>query len=251
MHGTGSSVHGVGAKDGCGRPWHAGVGIMIFFTLLWIAGLVLLIVGLNEKAESNNYTPSEFFELTASGGGGCKVLSMVHRADQRQDKNPFCVDVYTYTFIKTSATGANYTSGPDEQSRGKGTRCSSSVAKPNSLKVGAVTDCWDLKASKTRTDAEGFYTCGNAACVKVLSPTLWWEDKRDTADLLSSLGSVFLGVGLPACGILGFVVSRCRMQQDAIAAVGANNGYGSTTGAAGAKADQEPDATSRNSFEGA
>ena len=209
----------------------------------------------------------------------------------------FCVDVYTYTFIKTSATGANYTSGPDEQSRGKGTRCSSSVAKPNSLKVGAVTDCWDLKASKTRTDAEGFYTCGNAACVKVLSPTLWcvtglrasqfvratvrhltcretaptqvsafteqnrvvladtgnssvwcaipsrqcdgmhaacrWEDKRDTANLLSSLGSVFLGVGLPACGILGFVVSHCHccqlpwMQQDAIAAVGANNGCGS------------------------
>ena len=49
MHGTGSSVHGVGAKDGCGRPWHAGVGIMIFFTLLWIAGVVLLIVGTPES----------------------------------------------------------------------------------------------------------------------------------------------------------------------------------------------------------
>ena len=31
MHGTGSSVHGVGAKDA--KPSHAGLGIMCFFFL--------------------------------------------------------------------------------------------------------------------------------------------------------------------------------------------------------------------------
>jgi hypothetical protein len=63
-----------------------------------------------------------------------------------------------------------------------------------------------------------FYKCGpaaaNADCVKVLDPATEYDDKVGKANLFKTLGSIFLGVGLPFCGIAGMMTARCKKQRD-------------------------------------
>jgi hypothetical protein len=92
--GGGTSVPGAGAKGG--RAWHTGMGIMVFWMTMWITGAALLPIGISQQSAASQYSPEVDFTTVS---GGCKVLTVAHVADQRQDKNPFCVDVYTYTLL--------------------------------------------------------------------------------------------------------------------------------------------------------
>ena len=42
MYGTGSAVHGVGAGSKNAKVWHYASGILVFFSIMWIAGAVCL-----------------------------------------------------------------------------------------------------------------------------------------------------------------------------------------------------------------
>jgi hypothetical protein len=194
----------VGAKDA--KAWHVGAGVMCFFTLMWITGAILLAIGLTEELQNNKFDPSTDFIPV---NGGCKVISVSHMADQRQDKNPYCVDVYTYKFTKLS-TNVSYTSAPEEKQHAKGTNCGSSQQLAASYAVDQQLPCWELAAGKSKSDVDSFYGCGNGDCIKILDPSKEHAGKASQATLFIALGSIFLGVGLPACGIIGLFVHRCR-----------------------------------------
>ena len=200
---------GAGAEGG--KPWHAGMGIMVFFTLMWITGAVLLPIGLSNKSIAEAYDPATDFTAVQ---GGCQITSMTHTADQRQDKNPYCVDVYRYNFT-IGSSGTLYQSAPDEQRHSSGTRCADVTQLPALYSVGESIVCWELANGRTKSDVDSFYTCGNSACVKALDPAVEYADALGSATLFITLGSIFLGVGLSACGIVGALVKRCRAQDKA------------------------------------
>lgn len=181
---------------------------------MWITGVVLLSVGLENKSAYDEYPPAAYFEFVKNG---CKVLSRAHVASQRHDKNPYCVDVYTYNFTRgDSPSGPFYLSGPDENSRGKGTHCDDSSQKPSSLPVSAVVSCWKPTPGKTRAVLDSFYKCGNTACLKVLNPVTEYEDHMGNATLLLVLGAVFLAVGILAYASLGYLTWRCRTREEGL-----------------------------------
>ena len=215
-------VPGVGGKKEDG-PVGFGMGMMLFFTLAWITGVVLLAVGLSKDADAANYDPATDFTRVS---GGCTISDVSHEARQLQDKNPYCVDVYTYTFTQGSDSTA-LTSEPDEQRRNGGSgssKCDSDAQAPathtgidGTLPTAAVS-CWTPASGKVAADLGTFYKCGpaesNAACVKLLDPATEYDDKVGKASLLKTLGSIFLGVGLPFCGISGMLTARCKKQRD-------------------------------------
>eukprot|EP00928_Gymnodinium_smaydae_P045186 TRINITY_DN30151_c0_g1_i1.p1 TRINITY_DN30151_c0_g1~~TRINITY_DN30151_c0_g1_i1.p1 ORF type:complete len:232 (+),score=42.05 TRINITY_DN30151_c0_g1_i1:122-817(+) len=218
MMGSGG-VPGVGADGGKKGAVGFGMGMMVFFTLLWITGVVLLAVGLSNESYASEYDPATDWTSVA---GGCRITSVSHVADQRTDKNPYCVDVYTYIFTK-AADSTKLTSEPDEQRRNGGggaSRCDTDPQAPathtgtdGTLPTAAVP-CWSLASGKVAADLGTFYKCGpaatNADCVKILDPAKEHGDKIWHANLLKTLGSIFLGVGLPFCGIAGMLVARCK-----------------------------------------
>lgn len=220
-------VPGVGGKKEDG-PVGCGMGMIVFFTLLWITGVVLLAVGLNKGADAADYDPETDW---TSVDGGCTVTAVEHEADQRNDKNPYCVDVYTYTF--TMGSDAGLVSEPDEQRRNGGSGSSKCDSDPQAAATHTGTDgtlptaavpCWTPASGKVPADLGIFYKCGpaaaNANCVKVLDPAVEYEDKIDKANLLRTLGSLFLGVGLPWCGIAGMMTARCKKKRDEAKASG-------------------------------
>ena len=87
---NGSTMAGVGGGDNK-DPRPPVAGIMFFFTLMWITGTVLLIVGNVNAADTQMYDPvSNWREWEP----GCLIVSRTYFADQRQNRNPYCVDVY-------------------------------------------------------------------------------------------------------------------------------------------------------------
>jgi hypothetical protein len=199
-------VAGVGAgKDA--KAWHAGMGIMCFFTIMWIVGISLLAVGLTSQSATSEYDPATDF---AEVPGGCKVLSVTHVAEQRQDNNPYCVDVYTYTFSKTTEPGTVHTSGADEQQHPKGTRCENTTPLPALYAENDETDCWEPAEGKTVADVEDFYQCGNTLCLKLIDPADEHASQAATAQIFIMIGSILLGVGCPGCGITGYFTKKCK-----------------------------------------
>jgi hypothetical protein len=225
-------VPGVGGKKEDG-PVGFGMGMIVFFTLAWITGGILLIVGLSKEADAADYDPTTDF---TSVEAGCTITAVAHEADQRQDKNPYCVDVYTYTFTAGTDSTTSLTSEPDEQRRNGGSgssKCDSDAqvaathtGTDGTLPTAAVA-CWTPASGKVAADLGTFYKCGpaaaNADCVKVLDPATEYDDKVGKANLFKTLGSIFLGVGLPFCGIAGMMTARCKKQRDEAKAGGVGN----------------------------
>lgn len=202
---NGSSMAVGGGKGG--KCYHFGMGLMVFWTLMWITGIVLLTIGLNNRAEVDSFNPStDFSPIT----GGCTVITVKHSEDQRQDRNPYCVDVYLYTF--NSSLGV-FLSAPEEISRGSGTWCDDSNQVEAQLSEGEEVDCWQPANGKAKSNLETFYSCGNDPCIKVLDPQDEWNIANAFAIVFISLGSAFLGVGLPACGVAGWL-SRKNYKQE-------------------------------------
>jgi len=167
-------------------------GIHVFFLLMWITGAVLLSIGITMKNEADRFDPDTDFAPILSPK--CVVTNVTHEAEQRQDKNPFCVDVYTYTFRMGDKT---FTSGADEKQRKKGTWCESSFQIPTKLTVGTETKCWQPIAGNDKAELASFYKCGNGDCIKILDPAQEYAVKYTRAKLFKGLGTAFLSVGLP------------------------------------------------------
>lgn len=153
---------------GKGKGWHALGGMMVGAMLVWITGVVLLPIGLTQKATADSFDPTSDFTAVA---GGCTIISVRWEADQRNDKTPFCVDEYVYKFVVDNSTVYNstdvLTSGVDEVSRGRGTKCDDSTAAPSTHAVPSNTACWTLASGKLKSDVDTFYKCGNIQCTKV------------------------------------------------------------------------------------
>jgi len=201
-NGSGMAVAGAGAKDA--RPYHYAGGTAVFFFLMSVAGLVLLPVGTGKAKTNALYNPATDFTTIvhdAATGYGCKVTKVDHVADQRQNKDPYCVDVYTYTFSYLNAGGALtlYNSSVEEHKRsgpGKCTNINSNQVPPTHA-VGTTPTCYApavLPVSRTLFD---FYGCGNEGCLKVVDPAIIWNAAKKTAKTFTTLGGVFAGVGLP------------------------------------------------------
>ena len=199
------------APEGCaegGRAWHAGMGIMVLFTLMWITGAVLLPTGLSKKSVVEAFDPATDFTVVL---GGCQIDSVMHVAEQRQDRSPYCVDVYRYSFT-IGISGTLYQSALHEQRRQRhssGTNCADVMQLPALYSVGETIVCWEPASGKSKSDVDSLYKCGNSACVKALDPAVEYADALGSATLFITLGSIFLGVGLSACGIVGAAVKRC------------------------------------------
>merc|ERR1719198_745659 len=188
-------------KDGAqGKCWHTLFGISIFFLLMWITGAVLLSLGVAFEHEAQNFSPRDDFTPMQ---GKCVVTAVTHVADQRQDKNPYCVDVYTYSF-RTPGDETNFTSGADEKQHDKGTWCENSA---------------QITASVSVVELRTFYKCGNAGCVKILDPTDEYATKKARARLFLVLGVSFLVVGLAMWCVLGCLIVRMKSKED-VAKVG-------------------------------
>ena len=89
-NGGGMAAVGAGA-GGKGKPWHPMLGAMCFFTVMWIAGAVLLPIGITQGAVVHGFDPATDF---AAIKGGCVILNSTHTAEQRHNQYPYCVDVY-------------------------------------------------------------------------------------------------------------------------------------------------------------
>ena len=63
--------------------------------------------GVDSDPHPQKHEPNAIFQTKRM-----QTKSKKKKAEQRQDKNPYCVDVYTYTFTHDSATLA---SEPDEK----------------------------------------------------------------------------------------------------------------------------------------
>merc|ERR1711988_1077587 len=96
-----------------GKCWHSGLGVMCFFLLVWVTGVVLLSVGLNQKSSYAEYDPYVDFVPVNTG---CRIISVSYKASQRQDNHPYCVDVYTYNFtLADEPSGPFLLSGADDK----------------------------------------------------------------------------------------------------------------------------------------
>merc|ERR1711988_916191 len=127
-----------------GKCWHSGLGVMCFFLLVWVTGVVLLSVGLNQKSSYAGYDPYVDFVPVNTG---CRIVSVSYKASQRQDNHPYCVDVYTYNFtLADEPSGPFLLSGADEKSHQKGTKCSKTSPLPASLTADTVVSCWQPAA---------------------------------------------------------------------------------------------------------
>jgi hypothetical protein len=204
-NGSGMSAAGAGAgKDGPAAP--TGLGVCFFFFALWVAGVVFLVLGMQQQDLLTAHEPSKWFSTI---DGNCKILTVTHMADQRQDRNPFCVDVYEYTFTKPGASTV-YISGTEEHQRDKGTKCDSSKQLPAVLKVDQDTKCWQLKDGKTKAEAGKFWSCGNADCIKVIDPQRMYDKMNAEGGVFMLLAYIFLGVGVPGFLAMFFVVYKCH-----------------------------------------
>jgi len=205
-------VAGVGANGG--KCWHSGLGVMCFFLLVWVTGVVLLSVGLNQKSSYAEYDPYVDFVPVNTG---CRIVSVSYKASQRQDNHPYCVDVYTYNFtLADEPSGPFLLSGADEKSHQKGTKCSKSSPLPASLTADTVVSCWQPAAGVSVTHLESFYSCGNAECIKVLDPSSEYDDKLSTATLLVVLGAIFLPLGVVACCVIGLFTWMAGMREEGL-----------------------------------
>ena len=143
------------------------MGTGIFFGLLTVAGLVFLPMGINQDAVAASYDPAVDF---TSVPGGATIRAVAHKADSRSSKNgAFCVDVYTYTFSKTTdLSSKNYTSAAIEMAQREGGGCDgASKQVPATFKAGQNVPCWQPTAV-ARDSTIGFtdslatfYNCGN------------------------------------------------------------------------------------------
>ena len=62
-----------------------------------IVGLVLLPISLGIDKINSQYNPATDFDaidFDVSTGNGCTIIAAEHMAEQRQYKDPYCVDVY-------------------------------------------------------------------------------------------------------------------------------------------------------------
>jgi type IV secretory pathway TrbD component len=193
--------------------WHTLAGISIFFLLMWVTGAVLLSVGVTMKRDVSHFDPLADF----MPNGKCVVTNVTHVAEQRHDKDPYCVDVYTYTFRSGDAA---YTSGADEKKHNKGTKCESSRPLPATHEVGQETPCWRPAVNDAVLELASFYKCGNTRCIKILDPADEYNTKVARAALFFILGVAFLTVGLTMwCVLVALIVRAIQKER---ASVGIN-----------------------------
>jgi len=202
-NGSGMAVAGAGAKGA--RPYHYTGGIAVFFFLMSVAGLVLLPIGAGKAKTNALYNPATDFTtiVPRSNGDGCRITKVHHVADQRQNKDPYCVDVYTYTFSYSTENAGGfltlYNSSVEEHKRSGPGKCTiaNSNQVPPTHAVGTTPTCYApavLPVSRTLFD---FYGCGNEGCLKVVDPAIIWNAAKKTAKTFTTLGGVFAGIGLP------------------------------------------------------
>ena len=113
------SIAGVGSdKNGDPRPY--GLGIMSFFTIMAIAGGVLLGIGATEQSSFAAFKPTTDFNMLVLNDGdpfACLVLNHTHTTDKRSNgRSHWCVDIYKYIFVDTT-TNITYSSGVEEGRR--------------------------------------------------------------------------------------------------------------------------------------
>ena len=199
-----------GAGGGGGKAWHSLAGISVFFVIMSIAGIVLLPIGVNKANTNSAYDPVlDFNTIPYENATGCTITSISHVAEQRQDKSPYCVDVYTYSFVYY--LGGNnfvtYTSGTEEHKRTGPGKCdnSNSIMVASAYEVGATPTCYKPTTAALPIDASFamFYNCGNDECMKVMNPSIAWDSANQNADLFLILGGVFTAVGLTGLILFG------------------------------------------------
>lgn len=198
------AVAGAGAKGA--RPYHYAGGIAVFFFLLSVAGLVFLPIGSGKAKTNALYNPATDFTAIVprpSDGYGCRVTKVNHVADQRQNKDPYCVDVYVYTFSYFTGTAGGsltlYNSSVEEHKRSGPGKCTNANSNqvPSTHAVGSTPTCYAPAVRPVSTTLFDFYGCGNEGCLKVVDPAIIWNAAKKTAKTFITLGGVFAGVGLP------------------------------------------------------
>jgi len=217
-NGSSMSIAGVGSdKNGDPRPY--GLGIMSFFTIMAIAGGVLLGIGATEQSSFAAFKPTTDFNMLVLNDGdpfACLVLNHTHTTDKRSNgRSHWCVDIYKYIFVDTT-TNITYSSGVEEGRRPDYGECKTTDTQANPSWIlyddpdFREVPCWTSTKSPPTEDAFTFYGCGNPDCVKIIDPQWYLDDALAEAAVLILIGSILLGVGCPMCGVLVFCTIRCH-----------------------------------------
>ena len=228
------SIAGVGSdKNGDPRPY--GLGIMSFFTLMTIAGGVLLGVGTTNQSSFAAFNPTTDFKIEGSPSDPftCSILNHTHTTAKRSYGRSWirykvCMDIYKYIFVDTT-TNITYSSGVDEWRRSDYGECKTTDTQAegpmydstdpmydstdpmyDSIDSTRGVTCWTSTKSPLPANAFTFYDCGNPACVKIFDPQWDLDDALAGAAVLILIGSILLGVGCPMCGVLVFCTIRCH-----------------------------------------
>jgi hypothetical protein len=182
------------------------IGRMIIWLMrvvLTIAGIVILVAGTPQFQRAVPYDAGSDF---ASVEGGCTVTSVAYSTEERVDGvgNPYCTDIYTYTFSIGSGV-ANLTSGDEEHQRAPSSQCNDPISgggvRTAEYAAGANVACWK-PSGKNAARLGIFYNCGNPACIKlgstdaILSPAAEHARKAGIGQVLVTVGAVFVGVGM-------------------------------------------------------
>ena len=222
-NGSSMSIAGVGSdKNGDPRPY--GLGIMSFFTLMTIAGGVLLGVGTTNQSSFAAFKPTTDFKIEGSSSDPftCSILNHTHTTAKRSNgRSHWCMDIYKYVFVDTK-TNITYSSDDEEWRRSDYGECKTTDTQaegplydstdPMYYSTDSTTgvSCWTPTKSSLPANAFTFYDCGNPACVKIIDPQMYLDHALAGAAVLILIGSILLGVGCPMCGVLVFCTIRCH-----------------------------------------
>ena len=159
-------------------------------SIAFIAGCVVLPLGLVQQAEASSADPATEFASV----GTCEITQVLHRAEYRQEgagskqhQGAVCWDIYIYKF---EYQGLSYLSKEEWVRRG-GERCENSAQRSGLFSIGQDTPCWQATG-----DVSSLYSFGNDAGLKIFDPAQEIEDAAETAVALIIAGAVVLPTSL-------------------------------------------------------
>lgn len=134
--------------------------LIMFCSLITIAGVAVIPFAMNHQTISERFDPTLSFEDIA---GGCEILSVVHETlstaavSTHGTSTEICIDRYVYTFSVGSAdTHRSYMSEAEDQQRGSRNCRGPPLASGHS--VGDRVQCWIPRNGTNPTALHDLYT---------------------------------------------------------------------------------------------
>eukprot|EP00747_Dinoflagellata_sp_TGD_P179007 gnl/TRDRNA2_/TRDRNA2_29056_c0_seq1.p1 gnl/TRDRNA2_/TRDRNA2_29056_c0~~gnl/TRDRNA2_/TRDRNA2_29056_c0_seq1.p1 ORF type:complete len:198 (+),score=29.03 gnl/TRDRNA2_/TRDRNA2_29056_c0_seq1:215-808(+) len=180
--------------------------------LLFVAGWIVLGVGLEKKVTAGNRDPATDFEAVS---GNCSVVAVSHVGEYVEGKQNYCYDKFRYRFARMSDPSIVVNSGIEVCVRNVG-QCNGEPGKPTHS-VGSVVPCWQPAGGVQTAHLEAFYDCGNGECLKMINPVTVYDANVKHKVVLLGIGGALAFVGTTGCLFSGCcLLKTCRQKEESL-----------------------------------